>query len=180
MNPFYSLWADSEFLFTSIYYINSIIFISVSLFFIRRGDLFTETGRHTSKLQHRNGKRCIHWLDLLYWQTGSFECSFFWMAEWFSPSIIFFHHCCSLHCRRMSTSVATQANERSVSVASQDTVCTTGLLMGMSSLSWFWLVRAPFHCSDWLSKSRSCFIASFDGESFWFNFKGYLTQRWEF
>ncbi len=80
----------------------------------------------------------------------------------------------------MSTSVATQANERSVSVASQDTVCTTGLLMGMSSLSWFWLVRAPFHCSDWLSKSRSCFIASFDGESFWFNFKVYLTQRWKF
>ncbi len=35
-------------------YNNSIIFISVSLFLIRRGELFTETGHHTSKLQHRN------------------------------------------------------------------------------------------------------------------------------
>ncbi|KAI2667804.1 Centrosome and spindle pole-associated protein 1 [Labeo rohita] len=35
---------------------------------------------------------------------------------------------------RMSTSVATQANERSVSVASQDTVCTTGLLIGAVDL----------------------------------------------
>ncbi|XP_073704413.1 centrosome and spindle pole-associated protein 1 isoform X3 [Garra rufa] len=54
-----------------------------------RGELYTETGHHTSKLQHRN---------------------------------------------RMSTSVATQANNRSVSVASQDTVCTTGLLIGAVDL----------------------------------------------
>ncbi|XP_052403540.1 centrosome and spindle pole-associated protein 1 isoform X4 [Carassius gibelio] len=54
-----------------------------------RGELFTEMGQQTSKLQHRN---------------------------------------------RMSTSIATQANERSVSVASQDTVCTTGLLIGAVGL----------------------------------------------
>ncbi|KTF94919.1 hypothetical protein cypCar_00005925 [Cyprinus carpio] len=55
----------------------------------RRRELYTETGHHTSKLQHRN---------------------------------------------RMSISVATQANERSVSAASQDTVCTTGLLIGAVDL----------------------------------------------
>ncbi|XP_016108068.1 centrosome and spindle pole associated protein 1-like [Sinocyclocheilus grahami] len=55
----------------------------------RRGELYTETGHHRSKLQHRN---------------------------------------------RMSTSIATQANERSLSVASQDTVCTTGLLIGAVDL----------------------------------------------
>ncbi|XP_016303835.1 centrosome and spindle pole-associated protein 1 isoform X2 [Sinocyclocheilus anshuiensis] len=54
-----------------------------------RGELFTDTGHQTSKLQHRN---------------------------------------------RMSTSVVTQANERSVSVASRDTVCTTGLLIGAVGL----------------------------------------------
>ncbi|XP_048019365.1 centrosome and spindle pole-associated protein 1 isoform X2 [Megalobrama amblycephala] len=55
----------------------------------RREEVYTETGHHISKLQHRN---------------------------------------------RMSTSVATQANERSVSAASQDTVCTTGLLIGETDL----------------------------------------------
>ncbi|KTG18825.1 hypothetical protein cypCar_00017307 [Cyprinus carpio] len=55
----------------------------------RRGELFTETGHQTSKLQHRN---------------------------------------------RMSTTAATQANERSVSEASRDTVCTTGLLIGAVGL----------------------------------------------
>ncbi|XP_050980204.1 centrosome and spindle pole-associated protein 1 isoform X2 [Labeo rohita] len=45
------------------------------------------------------------------------------------------HHTSKLqHRNRMSTSVATQANERSVSVASQDTVCTTGLLIGAVDL----------------------------------------------
>ncbi|XDV27834.1 hypothetical protein PO909_031310 [Leuciscus waleckii] len=54
-----------------------------------REELYTETGHHTSKLQHRN---------------------------------------------RMSASVATQANERSVSGASQDTVFTTGILIGATDL----------------------------------------------
>lgn len=36
-------------------YISTVSSLSLSLFFIRRGELFTETGRHTSKLQHRNG-----------------------------------------------------------------------------------------------------------------------------
>ncbi|XP_043076914.1 centrosome and spindle pole-associated protein 1 isoform X2 [Puntigrus tetrazona] len=45
------------------------------------------------------------------------------------------HHMSKLqHRNRMSTSVATQSNERSVSVASQDTVCTTGLLIGAVDL----------------------------------------------
>ncbi|XP_056600347.1 centrosome and spindle pole associated protein 1 isoform X2 [Triplophysa dalaica] len=51
----------------------------------RRGEFFTETNHHTSKLQHRN---------------------------------------------RMSAPIAAQANERSDSMASQDTVYTTGLLIG--------------------------------------------------
>lgn len=55
----------------------------------RRGELYTEMGHHTSKLQQRN---------------------------------------------RTSASVTAQANERSVSVATQDTVCTTGLLIGAADL----------------------------------------------
>ncbi|KAI7809831.1 putative centrosome and spindle pole-associated protein 1, partial [Triplophysa rosa] len=51
----------------------------------RRGECYTETNHHTSKLQYRN---------------------------------------------RMSASIAAQANERSDSMASQDTVYTTGLLIG--------------------------------------------------
>ncbi|XP_067308605.1 centrosome and spindle pole associated protein 1 isoform X2 [Pseudorasbora parva] len=54
-----------------------------------REELYSETGHHTSKLQHRN---------------------------------------------RMSASVATQANDRSVSAASEDTVYTTGLLIGATDL----------------------------------------------
>ncbi|XP_051552780.1 centrosome and spindle pole-associated protein 1 isoform X2 [Myxocyprinus asiaticus] len=54
-----------------------------------KGELYTETGHHTSKLQHRN---------------------------------------------RIPASMATQANERSGSAASQDTVCTSGLLIGSVDL----------------------------------------------
>lgn len=154
LSSFYSLWADSDF-FIHIYiylynlciYINSIIFISFSLFLIRRGELFTETGHQTSKIQHRHRYKMhtlIRFTELENWQYNSF---FKWQDRFYPHSSLLLH-CCSLHCCRMSTTAATQANERSVSEASRDTVCTTGLLIGMSLVSRFWLVRGPFYYSD--------------------------------